>query len=186
MPTAKHSAHVKCSMNFSRERTASVLHQWVKRITFCGIESSSWLASPGLPGWRVRERADEIFFTAAQNHFTHLMELSRVVQATVKLGICIWKFYNEKLKGGREGEMVYKHKISSLSKYQMQQFRFLHDGIFHNQVKMWSITIVLWWASQYQGTPSDHSYLSSNNSNIRLLYFYTGHCVFFTELLKQF
>lgn len=66
-------------------------------------------------------------------------------------------------KGGERGEMVYKRKISSLSKYQVQQFRFLHGGIFHNQVKMWSITLVLWWASQYQGTPSDHSYLSSNN-----------------------
>lgn len=113
-----------------------------KQITFGGVESSSWLASPGLPGWGVRKGADEIFFTAPQNHLPHLMKLSRIVQPTVKLGICIRKFYKE-LKGlKRKKKDINRKSLTSPSTK-------------HNEVKIWSITTVLWQAS-YIGTPSAH------------------------------
>lgn len=86
--------------------------EWLKTLTLSCIEGSSWLAPTGLPGRRVGERANEIFFTAAQNHFTHLMKLSRIVQATVKLGICVRKFYKQKCLKKGQGRAFYESEIS--------------------------------------------------------------------------
>lgn len=76
------------------ETTEPINKQW-ERLTFSCIEGSSWFASPGLPGGWVGEGTNEIFLTAVQNHFTHLMKLSRIVEPTVKLGISIGKFYKQ-------------------------------------------------------------------------------------------
>jgi hypothetical protein len=56
----------------------------------------------------VRKGTDEFLLTAAQNHFTHLVELSRVVQPTVKLGISIRKFYREMKEEDEDEEEVRK------------------------------------------------------------------------------
>lgn len=76
--------------------------EWLERLTLSCIEGSSWFAPTSLPGRGVGKRTNEILFTAAQNHFAHLMKLSRIVEPTVKLGIRIRKFYKQKCwKEGR-------------------------------------------------------------------------------------
>lgn len=124
----------KSFINYLREKDEyHLISKKLKRQTFSCIKGSSWFASTGLPGWRVGKGTNEIFFTAAQNHFPHLMKLSRIVEPTVKLRISVGKFYKQKCL---RKESFYKLEISFSScplphPHQRQSFNFLHDSIFH-------------------------------------------------------
>lgn len=123
-------------INYLREKDGyRLISKWLKRLTFSRVKGSSWFASSGLPRRRVRKGTNKIFFTAAQNHFSHLMKLSRIVETTVKLGVGIGKFYKQKCFFKKK--LLWIRNTFSFSflltphPHQMQSFKFLHDSIFH-------------------------------------------------------